>query len=80
MPVTLGAINDKVLRLAEVQGQAVKRTIETGKTCGRRFVTEKDVSADVIRHEDHAEIMRRQHNRGGRKRRAGFGEQDRPSG
>jgi len=55
----LAEISDKVLRLAEEQLQVGKRMIETGKTRVRRFVTERDVSADVTLHEEHAEVLRR---------------------
>lgn len=50
---------EQVLRLAEEQLQVGKRMIETGKTRVRRFVTERDVSADVTLHEEHAEVVRR---------------------
>ncbi len=55
----LAEISEKVLRLAEEQLQVGKRMIETGKTRVRRFVTERDVSADVTLHEEHAEVLRR---------------------
>lgn len=55
----LAEISDKVLRLAEEQLQVGKRMIETGKTRVRRFITERDVSADVTLHEEHAEVLRR---------------------
>ena len=51
--------HEEVLRLAEEQLQVGKRLLETGKTRVRRFVTERDVSADVTLHEEHAEIVRR---------------------
>lgn len=50
---------EQVLRLADEQLNVGKRMIETGKTRVRRFVTERDVSADVTLHEEHAEVMRR---------------------
>lgn len=55
----LAEANEQVLRLAEEQLQVGKRMIATGKTRVRRFVTEKDVSADVTLHEEHAEVLRR---------------------
>lgn len=55
----LAEIHDQVLPLAEEQLQVGKKMIETGKTRVRRFVTERDVSADVTLHEEHAEIIRR---------------------
>ena len=51
--------HDEVLRLAEEQLQVGKRMVETGMTRVRRFVTEKEVSADVTLHEEHAEVLRR---------------------
>jgi uncharacterized protein (TIGR02271 family) len=48
-----------VLRLAEEQLQVGKQMVETGRTRVRRFVTERDVSADVTLHEEHAELLRR---------------------
>src|SRR6516165_8925141 len=55
----LAAVHDEVLRLAEEQLQVGKQMVETGRTCVRRFVTERDVSADVTLHEEHAEVLRR---------------------
>ena len=51
--------HDEVLRLAEEQLEVGKRMVETGKTRIRRFVTEREVSADVTLHEEHAELLRR---------------------
>ena len=82
--------HDEVLRLAEEQLEVGKRMVETGKTRIRRFVTEREVSADVTLHEEHAELLRpgghrpgrRGHRLGGphdrsrRDRRARTGEQD----
>jgi Domain of unknown function (DUF2382) len=47
----LAEAHDEVLRLAEEQLQVGKRMVEAGTTRVRRFVTEKDVSADVTLHE-----------------------------
>ena len=55
----LADAHDEVLRLAEEQLEVGKRMVETGKTRVRRFVTERDVSADVTLHEEHADIIRR---------------------
>jgi uncharacterized protein (TIGR02271 family) len=55
----LAAQHDEVLRLAEEQLEVGKRMVETGKTRIRRFVTEREVSADVTLHEEHAEVLRR---------------------
>lgn len=55
----LAEIHDQVLPLAEEQLQVGKKMIETGKTRVRRFVTERDVAADVTLHEEHAEVIRR---------------------
>ena len=55
----LAEAHDEVLRLAEEQLQVGKRMVETGMTRVRRFVTEKEVSADVTLHEEHAEVLRR---------------------
>ena len=55
----LAEAHEQVLRLAEEQLQVGKRMLETGKTRVRRYVTERDVSADVTLHEEHAEVVRR---------------------
>jgi len=55
----LASAHEEVLRLAEEQLQVGKRMIETGKTRVRRYVTERDVAADVTLHEEHAEVLRR---------------------
>ena len=55
----LAEAHDEVLRLAEEQLDVGKRMVETGKTRVRRFVTEREVSADVTLHEEHADILRR---------------------
>jgi uncharacterized protein (TIGR02271 family) len=55
----LAEAHEDVLRLAEEQLEVGKRMVETGKTRVRRFVTERDVSADVTLHEEHADIIRR---------------------
>jgi stress response protein YsnF len=49
----------EVLRLAEEQLQVGKKNVETGRTRVRRFTTERDVSADVTLHEEHANVLRR---------------------
>ena len=40
-------------------GVFVVEMAETGRTRVRRFVTEKDVAADVTLHEEHAEVIRK---------------------
>ena len=55
----LAAAQPEVLRLAEEQLQVGKEMAETGRTRVRRFVTEKEVAADVTLHEEHAEVLRR---------------------
>src|SRR6516165_2181847 len=55
----LAEAHGEVLRLAEEQLQVGKRMVETGRTRVRRFVTEREVSADVALHEEHAEVLRR---------------------
>jgi uncharacterized protein (TIGR02271 family) len=55
----LAAAHEEVLRLAEEQLQVGKRMVETGRTRVRRFVTERDVAADVTLHEEHADVLRR---------------------
>jgi uncharacterized protein (TIGR02271 family) len=55
----LAAAQPDVLRLAEEQLQVGKEMAEAGRTRVRRFVTEKDVAADVTLHEEHAEVLRR---------------------
>lgn len=51
--------HDEVLRLAEEQLQVGKQMVDAGRTRVRRFTTERDVSADVTLHEEHAEVLRR---------------------
>ena len=48
-----------MLRLAEEQLQVGKQMVEDGSTRVRRFTTERDVSADVTLHEEHAQVLRR---------------------
>jgi uncharacterized protein (TIGR02271 family) len=55
----LAAAQPDVLRLAEEQLQVGKEMAETGRTRVRRFVTEKEVAADVTLHEEHAEVIRK---------------------
>lgn len=55
----LAAAQPDVLRLAEEQLQVGKELAEAGRTRVRRFVTEKEVAADVTLHEEHAEVLRR---------------------
>ena len=55
----LAAAQPDVLRLAEEQLEVGKEMAEAGRTRVRRFVTEKDVAADVTLHEEHAEVLRR---------------------
>jgi len=55
----LAAAQPDVLRLAEEQLQVGKEMAEAGRTRVRRFVTERDVSADVTLHEEHAEVLRK---------------------
>lgn len=59
VPAKMAAANPEVLRLAEEQLQVGKKMIDEGRTRVRRYVTERDVAADVTLHEEHAEIMRR---------------------
>ncbi len=59
VPLKLTEKNEQILSLADEQLKVGKRMIETGKTRVRRFVTERDVSADVTLHEEHAEVLRR---------------------
>lgn len=55
----LAEAHEEVLRLAEEQLEVGKRMVETGRTRVRRFVTEREVSADVSLHEEHADMIRR---------------------
>jgi len=55
----LATARPEVLRLAEEQLQVGKEMAEAGRTRVRRFVTEKEVAADVTLHEEHAEVLRR---------------------
>jgi len=52
-------IHGEVLRLAEEQLQVGKEMVETGRTRVRRFTTEREATADVNLHEEHAEVLRR---------------------
>jgi uncharacterized protein (TIGR02271 family) len=55
----LAKANEDVLHLAEEQLEVGKEMVETGRTRIRRFVTEREASADVKLHEEHAEVLRR---------------------
>ncbi len=55
----LAAAQPDVLRLAEEQLEVGKEMAELGRTRVRRFVTEKEVAADVTLHEEHAEVLRK---------------------
>jgi uncharacterized protein (TIGR02271 family) len=55
----ISAAKEEVLRLAEEQMNIGKRTLETGTTRIRRFVTERPVEAQVNLHEEHAKVVRR---------------------
>ena len=55
----LAAAQPDVLRLAEEQLEVGKEMSETGRTRVRRFVTERDVAANVTLHDEHAEVIRR---------------------
>jgi uncharacterized protein (TIGR02271 family) len=55
----LAAARPEVLRLAEEQLNVGKENVETGRTRVRRFVTEKEVAADVTLREEHAEVIRK---------------------
>jgi uncharacterized protein (TIGR02271 family) len=55
----LAEVHDEILHLAEEQLQVGKKMAETGRTRVRRFVTEREASADVKLHEEHAEVLRR---------------------
>jgi stress response protein YsnF len=59
VPSKLAEAHDEVLHLAEEQLQVGKEMVETGRTRVRRFVTEREASADVSLHEEHADLMRR---------------------
>ena len=55
----LAAAQPDVLRLAEEHLEVGKEMAETGRTRIRRFVTEREVAADVTLHEEHAEVLRK---------------------
>jgi len=55
----LAEVHDGVLRLAEEQLQVGKQMVETGRTRVRRYVTEREASADVNLHDEHAEVLRK---------------------
>ena len=55
----LAEAHDGILRLAEEQLEVGKRLVETGRTRIRRFITEREASADVTLHDEHAEVLRR---------------------
>ncbi len=50
---------DEVLHLAEEQLEVAKKVVESGRTRVRRFVTEREASADVTLHKEHGEVVRR---------------------
>ncbi len=49
----------EVLHLAEEQLEVGKKVVESGRTRVRRFVTEREASADVVLHREHGEVVRR---------------------
>jgi uncharacterized protein (TIGR02271 family) len=51
--------HDEVLHLAEEQLEVGKKVVESGRTRVRRFITEREASADVILHREHGEVVRR---------------------
>ena len=55
----LAEVHDGILRLAEEQLQVGKQMLETGRTRVRRYVTEREASADVTLHDEHAEVLRK---------------------
>jgi uncharacterized protein (TIGR02271 family) len=55
----LAQAHDGILRLAEEQLEVGKKLVETGRTRVRRYVTEREASADVTLHDEHAEVLRR---------------------
>ena len=55
----LAAAQPDVFRLAEEHLEVGKEMAETGRTRVRRFVTEREVAADVTLHEEHAEVLRK---------------------
>jgi|GEM_PF-331371 len=55
----LAEAHDGILRLAEEQLEVGKRMVETGRTRIRRYITEREASADVTLHDEHAEVLRR---------------------
>jgi uncharacterized protein (TIGR02271 family) len=59
VPAKVAEAHDEVLRLAEEQLQVGKQMVETGRTRVRRFVTEREASADITLHNEHAEVLRR---------------------
>jgi len=59
VPQKLAEAHDEVLQLAEEQLEVGKEMVESGRTRVRRYVTEREVSADVSLHDEHAEILRR---------------------
>jgi len=58
VPAKAAEVHDEVLRLAAEQLQVGKQMVETGRTRVRRFVTEREASADVTLHNEHAEVLR----------------------
>ncbi len=51
--------HDEVLHLAEEQLEVGKKVVESGRTRVRRFVTEREASAEVTLHKEHGEVVRR---------------------
>jgi uncharacterized protein (TIGR02271 family) len=56
---TVARTKDEIIRLAEEQLNVGKTQVQTGITRVRRFVTEREVEANVTLHEEHAEVLRR---------------------
>lgn len=58
-PITDRETDVETLRLAEEQLEVGKRVVAEGSTRVRRYVTQKDVEAEVTLREEHADIFRR---------------------
>lgn len=58
-PLTGDESKEEIIRLAEEQLEVGKRLIAEGSTRVRRYVTERDVEAEVTLRDEHADIFRR---------------------
>ena len=59
VPASTSQRREEVVRLAEEQLNVGKREVDVGKMRVRRFVVERPAEANIILHEEHADVVRR---------------------